>query len=368
MPRYGPRAISILREVWEAAGYPWSVRLKAILRRWLPWIRKRFGLALETQRQLLSISARQIDRRLGQSKRRFKRRLYGRTKPGSLLKHHIPIRTDNWDVTAPGFAEVDCVSHSGNSGEGRFVYSVNLADIHSAWVETEAILGKQKPNVPEALERVREALPFALRGIDSDNGSEFLNDELWGYCQAQKIQFTRGRPYKKDDNAHIEQKNWTHVRKLVGWDRYDSEAARGALNDLYRKEWRLMINLFQPSVKLSGKKRVGLPPDPPRRCRPNPAGSATVLRAERSRQAPAAPTAAPSPRPFPTRPRDRSQGQTHRQAGQPGQKPAARQGANPVSRASCRPERGVPPVGPARENGSCRLLHEKIPRRQGCGS
>ncbi len=255
--RYGPRAISILHEVWEAAGYPWSVRLKAILPLWLPWIRKRFGPPCQTQKQLLAISARQMDRRLSESKRRFKRRLYGHTRPGTLLKHHIPIRTDNWDVTAPGFAEVDCVSHSGNCGEGQFVYSVNLADIHSAWVETEAILGKQKQSVREALERVREALPFPLRGIDSDNGSEFLNDELWGYCQAQKIQFTRGRPYKKDDNAHIEQKNWTHVRKLVGWDRYDSQAARDALNDLYRKEWRLMMNLFQPSVKLSGKQRVG---------------------------------------------------------------------------------------------------------------
>ena len=254
---YGPRVISILHEVWEVAGYPWSVRLKAMLPVWLPWIRKRFLLTPETERQLLSISPRQIDRRLQERKRKLKRRLYGRTKPGTLLKHHIPIRTDNWDVTEPGFAEVDLVSHSGNCGEGRFAYSLNVTDIHSAWVETQAILGKDKVRVREALEGIRELLPFPLRGIDSDNGSEFINEELWGYCQQQKIQFTRGRAYKKDDNAHIEQKNWTHVRKLIGWDRYDNPTAVQLLNDLYRHEHRLMMNLFQPSVKLLRKKRIG---------------------------------------------------------------------------------------------------------------
>jgi len=255
--RYGPQVISILHEVWEAAGYPWSVRLKAMLPLWLPWIGKRFSLPIPVERQLLSISARQIDRRLGEKKRRLKRRLYGRTKPGTLLKHHIPIRTDNWDVTAPGFGEVDLVSHSGNSGDGRFAYSLNFTDIQTAWVETGAILGKGQETVREALEEIRERLPFPLSGIDSDNGSEFINDCLWNYCKDLKIQFTRGRPYKKDDNAHIEQKNWTHVRKLIGWERFDTQKATDAINDLYGREWRLMMNLFQPSVKLARKVRVG---------------------------------------------------------------------------------------------------------------
>ena len=256
-PRYGPQVISVLQEVWEAAGYPWSVRLKAMLPLWLPWIRKRFSLPAEVERQLLCISARQIDRRLGERKRKLKRRLYGRTKPGTLLKHHIPIRTDNWDVTVAGFGEVDLVSHSGNSGDGRFVYSLNFTDIQTAWVETGAILGKGKETVREALEEIREQLPFPLLGIDSDNGSEFINDSLWNYCKDLRIQFTRGRPYKKDDNAHIEQKNWTHVRKLLGWERFDSQKATDAINNLYGKEWRLMMNLFQPSVKLVGKVRIG---------------------------------------------------------------------------------------------------------------
>jgi hypothetical protein len=256
-PHYGSQVISILRGVWEAAGYPWSVRLKAMVPLWMPWIRRHFRPSPEVERQLLSISARQIDRRLGGSKRRLKRRFYGRTKPGTLLKHHIPIRTDNWDVTVPGFGEVDLVSHSGNSGDGRFAYSLNFTDIHTAWVETQAILGKGRETVREALEEIRGRLPFPLSGIDSDNGSEFINDSLWTYCKDLKIQFTRGRPYKKDDNAHIEQKNWTHVRKLIGWERFDTQKATDVINGLYGREWRLMMNLFQPSVKLMRKVRVG---------------------------------------------------------------------------------------------------------------
>ena len=256
-PHYGSRVVSILRGVWEAAGYPWSVRLKVMVPLWMPWIRRHFRVSPEMERQLLSISARQMDRRLGKSKRHLKRRFYGRTKPGTLLKHHIPIRTDNWDVTVPGFGEVDLVSHSGSSGDGRFAYSLNFTDIHTAWVETEAILGKGSQTVREALEEIRERLPFPLRGIDSDNGSEFINDCLWTYCKDLKIQFTRGRPYKKDDNAHIEQKNWTHVRKLLGYVRYDTPAAVAAIHALYRQELRLLQNLFLPSVKLRRKTRVG---------------------------------------------------------------------------------------------------------------
>ena len=159
--------------------------------------------------------------RLGGEKRRRRRRLYGRTKPETLLKHHIPLKTDHWDVKVPGFAEIDLVSYSGNSG-GDFCYPLNLTDIHTGWTETQAVLGKSQEAVRAALETIRQALPFAQRGIDSDNGSEFVNDHLYRYCQAGAIQFTRGRPYQKDDNAHIEQKNWTHVRRLPGYVRYDT--------------------------------------------------------------------------------------------------------------------------------------------------
>jgi hypothetical protein len=173
------------------------------------------------------------------------------------LKHHIPIKTDHWAVTVPGYTELALVAHCGSAAAGEFAHSLNVTDIQTTWGETRAVLGKGEGRVQEALEEIRQALPFRLRGIDSDNGSEFINDHLDRYCQAQEIQFTRGRPYKKDDNAHVEQKNWTHVRKLVGYRRYDTPAAVAALNDLYRHELRLFQNLFLPSVKLCQKTRVG---------------------------------------------------------------------------------------------------------------
>jgi hypothetical protein len=254
---YGLAVIQALTAIWEAAGYPWSVRLKALIPLWLPWARRRLRLSATVCQQLRRLSPRQMDRRLGPVKRTLRTRRYGRTKPGTLLKHHIPIKTDRWDVAVPGFTETDLVAHAGGRGDGEFAHSLNVTDIHTTWVETRAVLGRGEGRVQAALEEIRQALPFRLRGIDSDNGSEFINDHLYRYCQAQEIQFTRGRPYKKDDNAHIEQKNWTHVRKLVGYLRYDTPAAVAALNDLYRHELRLFQNLFLPSVKLLGKERVG---------------------------------------------------------------------------------------------------------------
>lgn len=255
-PRYGKQAISILAAVWEAAGYPWSVRLKALLPSWMRWIRRRYRVKADTERQLLAMSARQMDRRLASRKREQKRRIYGRTKPGTLLKHHIPIKTDAWNVTVPGYVEADLVSHSGNAAEGEFAHTLNLTDIFSGWTESRALLGKGEIGVQEALDQIQAGLPFPLLGIDTDNGSEFINWHLKRWCDGQQIQLTRGRPYKKDDNAHIEQKNWTHVRKLLGWERYDSRAAVEAINTLYA-ELRLWMNLYLPSVKLEKKMRVG---------------------------------------------------------------------------------------------------------------
>lgn len=202
--KYDHKVLSIVEVVWEVANYPWSVRLKEIIRLWLPWIRKRYRVTSEMEEKLLSISPSTLDRALKSKKRKLKRRIYGRTKPGTLLRHKIPVKTDNWDVKQPGFLEADLVSHSGGSGHG-----------------------------------------------------EFINHHLWSYCQREGIQFTRSRPYKKDDNAHIEQKNWTHVRKFMGWDRYDSSQALKAMNDLYGNELSLFMNLFQPSVKLKKVIRKG---------------------------------------------------------------------------------------------------------------
>src|ERR1700724_3291519 len=254
---YGAQVISILEAVWEAADYPWSLRLKALLPQWMPWIRRHFRLTAKIEEQLLRISPRAIDYRLRSRKRVLRKRVYGSTKPGTLLKQQIPVKIDRWDVQAPGFTEIDLVSHSGASAGGDCCHSLNLTDIYSTWVETRAVLGKGQEGVRQALEEIGQALPFPLRGIDSDNGSEFINAHLYGYGRSRAIQFTRGRPYKKDDNAHIEQKNWTHVRRLLGYARYDSQRALEAINDLYPNELRLFRNLFLPSVKLVRKVRIG---------------------------------------------------------------------------------------------------------------
>ena len=255
--KYDQQVLEVVERVWKTANYPWSLRLKEILRLWLPWIKRHFRITPAFEDKLLSISPSTIDRALRDKKRKLKRRLYGRTKPGTLLRHTIPVRTDTWDVERPGFLEADLVSHSGESSHGEFIFSLNLTDIFSSWVETRAVMGKGQAGVCESLESVSEKLPFKVLGLDSDNGSEFINYHLFHWCDKRSIQFTRSRPYKKDDNAHIEQKNWTHVRKFMGWDRYDSKEALDAMNDLYENELSVFMNLFQPSVKLIKTVRTG---------------------------------------------------------------------------------------------------------------
>jgi hypothetical protein len=252
--------IRLLAQVWEASGYLCAQRLTAALPTWLPWLRRHARITPTLEAQLVQISPRQIDRRLRARKHRIKRRLYGTTRPGSLLKHQIPIKTDHWDVHQPGYLEIDLVSHSGAAAAGEFLHTLDCVDIQTTWVERQAVMGKSRHGIVQAMTTIEQLLPFSLRGVDSDNGSEFINEHLWAFCHdrpaGQVIQFTRSRPYKKDDNAHVEQKNWTHVRKLVGWERYDSAAALQALNALYA-DLRLFQNLFQPSMKLVRKERRG---------------------------------------------------------------------------------------------------------------
>ena len=257
---YSKAAITTLAKVWEASGYLCSQRLKAALPQWLPWIKKHFAVDTKLAKELLAISARQMDRRLFPHKRTVKRRLYGTTRPGSLLKQMIPVKTDHWDVTLPGYLEIDLVSHSGPSAAGEFIYTLDCVDIATGWVERQAVMGKGQLGIIAALSDIEQRLPFPLRGIDSDNGSEFINSHLFDFChkrpKTHRVQFTRSRPYKKDDNAHVEQKNWTHVRKLLGWQRYDTLQALSAIHQLYQ-ELRIFQNLFQPSMKLSSKIRKG---------------------------------------------------------------------------------------------------------------
>lgn len=258
-PKYSDAINPILKDLWKATGYLCGQRLKAAVPLWIPHARQHMGLTPSLEQQLQAISPSQIDRRLAPHKRLVKRKLYGHTKPGSLLKRMIPVKTHHWQVKRPGFLEIDTVSHSGANASGDFLYTLNTTDIQSTWVERRALMGKSQAAILEAMAIIEKQLPFPLRGIDSDNGSEFINHHLWAFCrqrQGRKIQFTRSREYKKDDNAHIEQKNWTHVRQFTGWDRYDSPKAQKVMNDLYDR-LRLFQNLFLPCLKLKSKIRKG---------------------------------------------------------------------------------------------------------------
>lgn len=254
---YLKETIAMLEIMWKATNYLCSVRLHAAIPIWLPHLKHHYHISQKVSDQLLSISPSTIDRSLKDKKQKLKHKLYGTTKPGSLLKHQIPIKPGPWDTDEPGFTEVDLVSHSGNSGEGDFIHSCNITDIHSGWTETRAIENKGQLATLQAIRDIQHALPFKLLGIDSDNGSEFINYHLLKYCLDHNIDFTRSRPYKKDDNAHVEQKNWTCVRKIFGYLRYDSPQALDAMNDLYRNELKLLQNLFLPSQKLLKKVRIG---------------------------------------------------------------------------------------------------------------
>jgi hypothetical protein len=207
--------------------------------------------------KLKNISASTIDRRLKTYKKELKRRLLTTTKPGTLLKNQIPIRTKSWDENRVGFCELDLVAHCGDSAKGDFINSVNLSDILTQWTETEAVMGKAQKRVQKAIENNQNRLPFPLKGIDPDNGGEFINWALLDYCSKNEIEFTRGREYMKNDNAHIEQKNWTHIRQVFGYQRFDKEKQLRIMNDIYRNELRLYRNFFLPNLKLKSKKRVG---------------------------------------------------------------------------------------------------------------
>jgi len=258
-PRYGPEVLAVLKPIWLASDQLCSKRLKAALPIWLPHFERRCGpLRWELRRQVLAISAATIDRLLRPLRVRYRRRGLSGTRPGSLLIHRVPIRTDHTDATQPGLLEADTVAHCGPSLAGQFVWSLTFTDIYSQWTENRAVWNKGATEVVERLAEIEKHLPFAIRGFDVDNGSEFLNHHLWRYWaqRPQPIAFTRSRPYKKNDQAHVEQKNWTHVRQLLGYDRIERLDLVPAINELYRT-WSLYHNFFCPNLKLLRKTRRG---------------------------------------------------------------------------------------------------------------
>lgn len=259
-PWYDPsRLLPPLQAIWLAGGQMCSKKLVSAIPEWLPYYEQEQGLLDDVTRgQLHTISAATIDRLLKPV--RLKQPGKGRsgTKPGRLLKNQIPIKTDNWDVTIPGFVEADTVAHCGNSLAGDFAWSITLTDILTTWTENRAIWNKGSAGVLKAIKNMEKSLPFVLLGFDCDNGSEFLNHHLLRYFsnKKQKVQFTRSRPYHKNDNAHVEQKNWTHVRHLFGYDRFDNKILVKLMNDLYANEWCLYQNHFCPTMKLIEKKKI----------------------------------------------------------------------------------------------------------------
>ena len=249
-----------LQRIWQTAHYPCSKRLKAILPLWLTPYQQTFGhLAVAVCQALRTLSPATIDRLLRAVRVTSVRHALAATKPGRLLRHQLPIGTHQWDESRPGFLEADTVAHCGTSLAGEFAYTLDITDLATGWTEQRAVWGKGETAVLAQLQSIEAALPFPLRGFDCDNGSEFLNWHLVRHFQDRRspVQFTRSRAYHKDDNAHIEQKNWTHVRQWLGHQRFEKPELVELLNDLYTSKWRLLHNFFLPSVKLLAKRRVG---------------------------------------------------------------------------------------------------------------
>lgn len=251
--------IEPLKRIWLAANLPCSKRLKAILPLWLSSYAKEFGaLSMDVIKILSKISPSTIDRLLKPTRTKYKKRGKATTKPGTLLRKQIPIKTNQWDETRPGFLEADTVAHCGDTVAGMFIYTVNFVDIATGWTEQRAVWGKGEAGVLEQIKDVEGSLFFPLLGFDCDNGGEFINHHLIRHFgqRKQPIQLTRSRSYRQDDNCHVEQKNWTHVRQWFGNYRLDNPKLLPLMNELYKSDWRLYHNFFLPSVKLLEKKMV----------------------------------------------------------------------------------------------------------------
>lgn len=256
---YDGEVAGVLKKVWEIMDFICGKRLAPILKEVIPRL-IRFGEIRPTEAakdKLLKISAATIDRVLAPERKKYKIRGRSNTKPGTLLKNQIPIRTfSEWNDKRPGFVEIDLVGHEGGNSSGEFLYTLDVTDVATGWTEIQAVKNKAQQWVFEALKDIRSRLPFPLLGIDSDNGGEFINDELFRYCKTEKITFTRTRSYRKNDNCFVEQKNYSVVRRTIGYGRYDTPEEQAIINAMY-KEQRLFTNFFQPSMKLLGKTREG---------------------------------------------------------------------------------------------------------------
>jgi hypothetical protein len=252
---YNQPVVNALKVIWEASNNICGERLHTYIPDMMSKLIdcNELHISDEVKGKLLEISLATVKRIIRSDKTRSLIRIGGTTRPGTLLKHEIAIRYGPWEEVDPGFFEMDTVANCGNTVAGEFIYNLNLIDIATGWSEQAAIWGKGERATLEQFKNIEGRLPFPVKGIDPDNGSEFINWHMHRHCQKKNINFTRSRPYHKNDNAHVEQKNWTAIRQLVGYDRLDKPEQLKILNDLYAHEWRLYLNFFQPMMKITGR-------------------------------------------------------------------------------------------------------------------
>ena len=256
---YDQEIFMVLKKIWIICDYICSKRLAPFLSEIIPVLEKHgeINLTTKVREKLFKISAATIDRMLAETRKRYRIKGRSSTRPGSLLKKSIPIRTfADWDEKVPGFFEVDLVSHDGSAVRGDFLQSLNFTDVATGWVEMIAVKNKAQVWVFAGIKSIKERLPFSILGIDSDNGAEFINAHLLRYCREGHITFTRSRPYRKNDSCFVEQKNYSVIRRTVGYSRYDTDKELNTLNELY-SYLRLYVNFFQPVRKLIKKDRIG---------------------------------------------------------------------------------------------------------------
>lgn len=253
--KYDLETIEALKKLWRASGEICGERFHPFIRELLACLESfnEIEITDETKRKLLEISLGKVKTIISKTKRRSLIKIAGLTKPGSLLKSQIALRFGPWEQKEPGYFETDTVGHSGGDPSGEFIYSLNAIDIASGWSEQAAIWSKGEAATREQMDKIRKRLPFAMKGLDPDNGGEFINYQMQRYCKKNNINFTRAREYHPNDQAHIEQKNYTAVRLLIGYGRLDKKIQQRLLNDLYENEWRLYLNFFQPTMKLKKK-------------------------------------------------------------------------------------------------------------------
>lgn len=260
-PRYDSRVLKkALIAIWLASELPCSRRLRGVLRIWLPFYERHHGpLPAPERRLLLAMSRATIDRLLHDERPRLRRQRHSGTRPGGPLRTQIPIRAGAWRPPRPGTVETDTVAHCGERISGSFVWSLTFTDLWSGWTEVRAVWNRTAVDVVARLREVEGALPFALSHLHADNGTEFMNEALFGYLRGHEppVAFTRSRPSHKNDNAHVEEKQWTHVRQLLGYERIDDQRLVEKIDALYAGPWSALTNYFLPTLKLRSKERVG---------------------------------------------------------------------------------------------------------------